>query len=255
MRRWSLVALLLGVLAAPAGVAQAQQGTPNACAPLFAQTVLPMLQYANSYYPGGAGPYGYGPLAQPFGTNAPGYPPNGYPQLANFASYSTPYPPAGAGAVPAAAPAAMPPTAGAASAPATSPDPQLTADAVLAQLQSDGTWDRLSTLERADWMYRLAQLQQAEIGQQINQGQLQRQAEIDMVNIRRVPFDLAQSYQNAARNWHDSYVFAAQTALNALQASCNPITGTVPGAGASGNLGQFCATNPFAGGICSGFFR
>jgi hypothetical protein len=237
MRRWTLATILLGVLAWPAGGVQAQQNTPNACTPLFAQTVLPMLQYASSYYPGGAGPYGYGPLAQPFGTNPREFALYGYPQQAYFANYAVPYPP----------PA---PDANVSS---TQPDPQLSAQAVLAQLQSDGTWDRLSTLERADWLYRLGQLQQSEREQEINQAQLQRQAQIDLVNIRRVPFDLAQAYQNAARNWHDSYVFAAQTTLNALQAACNPATGAVGGAGT--NLGVLCATNPAASGLCAGFFR
>jgi hypothetical protein len=105
--RWIVLGLLaVGTVALPAAPAAAQQAPPNPCDTLTApgadpcqpipvtqpglpgllerflapdqctdwaaQAALPSLQQAYAYQPGGYGPYGWGPLTQPFGAGAYG---------------------------------------------------------------------------------------------------------------------------------------------------------------------------------------
>jgi hypothetical protein len=211
MSRWFLAFLALACALVPVGPVRAQQS--NNCGPLLMQAVAPILRLANRYYPGGVFPYGYAPLTQPFVPNPAEYTLYGYPQQGYLSGY------------------AAPPLLGALGALVAPVDanPRLSAQAVLDELQRDGTWDRLSTLERAEWLFRLASLQRDEFMERIAVANLQREAQRDLVTIRRTPYDLAQAYQDRARTWHDSYVLAAQVTLNLLQAACNPATGTVPG--------------------------
>lgn len=226
---------------------------------IFTST-LPLLQYASRFTPSGFFPYGFAPLAQPFATNPLEGALYGYPSAAYYTSYATPgfaqrrpvlYP---AGYPQASVyPDLYPPTG--IPVPAVEPDPQLSSSAILQQLRSDGTWDQLTSTERANFLMQLASLQQTEIGQRIAQASLQQNAQANIINSRRVPFELSATFQTNARDWFQSYVLYAQVLQNLLQATCNPSTGTVGGTLLGGNLTSlafFCASNTLNLPICAG---
>jgi hypothetical protein len=71
MKRSLIAAAAVGLLALTGGTARAQGG-PDACTGWAAQASLPALSQSYAYTPGGCGPYGYGPLMQPFGNGQAG---------------------------------------------------------------------------------------------------------------------------------------------------------------------------------------
>jgi hypothetical protein len=102
---------------------------------------------------------------------------------------------------------------------------EFSSSAIWSTLRSSGAWDRLTPTEQADWMFRLAQLQNQELSQRLQQTQLNQSAEVSYQNTRRVPYDLSTSYQDRSRNWRDSYSLYAQTMMNFIQNACDPSTG------------------------------
>ncbi|HLI25635.1 MAG TPA: hypothetical protein VKZ60_01105 [Chloroflexota bacterium] len=260
MRGWviRIAALLTGLLPT---MVHAQGTTSNtACQQLIFASTLPLLQYATRFSPSGFFPYGYAPLAQPFATNPFEGALYGYPSAAYYTSYALPgfaarrpmlYP---AGYPQASVyPELYPPDG--VPVPAVQPDPELSSSAILEQLRRDGTWDQLSSTERANFLMQLASLQQTEIGQRIAQASLQQNAQANIINSRRVPFELSATYQSNARDWFQSYLLYAQVLQNLLQATCNPSTGTVgltPFGGSLTSLAFFCAFNTLNLPICAG---
>jgi hypothetical protein len=223
------IALTLGTSQA----APAQAQTPNNCLGLIYQTVAPILNQANRYTPGGAFPYGHAPLAQPFGTNPQEYAIWGYPGQAYYGSYT---------ARPGAAP--FGPGMGAAPVPELPPE-QLTPTAIMQHLIDSGTWDRLSPTDQADWLMRLAGLQRDQFSQYLGLANLQRESQRDLANIRRIPYDLSERYQERAQQWRASYGFTADAVRNLLTATCNPATGQIGG-------GSGVAGLPGLGGLAGG---
>lgn len=263
MRSWIVrtAAVLCGLLPV---TAQAQtSGTNAACQALIFQGTVPLLQYATRYSPSGLQPYGFAPLAQPFATNPAEGALYGYPQQAYYSSYAQPgfaqrnprlYP---AGYPQASVyPEQYPPLTGV-PVPAVEPDPTLSSAAILDQLRSDGTFNQLTSTERANFLLQLASLQQTEIGQRIAQAGLQQNAQANVINSRRVPFELSATYQSNARDWFQSYVLYASVVQNLLQATCN---NNVAAGGNNGlftggnlpNLALFCASNTLNLPLCSG---
>jgi hypothetical protein len=261
---WGLRPWLLGALALVSGLVPSHpaEAQTTACQQAALQTVTPLLATANNFNPSGVFPVGFAPLNQPFATNASeyalyGYPVPGYAAGGARPPYSVGYP---RGFPPAVMPVDSSPTDPATASALAPPDPRLTASAILDRALSDGTFQALSPDQQTALQVQLGQLQQSETAQRVAQANLQQQAVVNMVNTRRVPFDLAAQYQERARNWHDSYTLYAQTALNLVQATCNPSTGlpaTLPpggsGLGNITNLAQFCFGGGTVGGICSGF--
>src|SRR5205085_9600882 len=131
--------------------------------------------------PGGIAPVGYWPLMQPFGTSPNEAVYTAYPTQSYYYGYATPgwaqrnptvYP----GAYPgnSVLPGLYPPDL--TSQVGSDPNPTLTSGGILERLQSDGTFDRLSPTEQADWLFRLASLQRDEINQRFTQASLQQNA-------------------------------------------------------------------------------
>jgi hypothetical protein len=185
----------LGVNNVPNAAATA----PAACQNFIARTMFPVLAAANAFGPAGVNPVGFAPLNQPFATDPTTmtYP---YP-LAAMLNYATP-----------AAPAVM-------------PDPSLSASAILATAQANGALDAMTHDQQVNLMIALAGLQNTEQSNRIQSTAVRQNAAVDMMNIQRVQYDLAQNAQDRARNWRESYSFYAGTALlPTLNAIC-PTTG------------------------------
>lgn len=260
MREWLI--RLAAVLACLVPTTAHAQGTTSnaACQQLIFASTLPLLQYATRFTPSGFFPYGFAPLAQPFATNPFEGALYGYPGPAYYTSYATPgfaqrHPMLYAAGYPQASvyPELYPPPG--VPVPALQPNQELSSAAILEQLRRDGTWDQLTSTERANFLLQLASLQQTEIGQRIAQASLQQNAQANIINLRRVPFELSATYQTNARDWFQSYVLYAQVLQNLLQATCNPTTGTIglsPFGGSLTNLAFFCASNTLNLPICAG---
>jgi hypothetical protein len=255
------------------GAASAQTAPgAAACQDQVLQNTTPLLQLASRFSPSGVFPAGYAPLSQPFATNPlegasafpsvgyynsyaqppwavqrPGLYPSGYPQASVYPQL---YPDGG---VPI---------------PAIDPNPQLSSAGILSVLQSDGTFDQLTSGERANFLLQLAALQQSEVGQRIAQAGLQQNAQTATLNTRRAPYDLSIAMQANSRDWFQSYVLYAATVQNLVAASCNGNTGllgsgaNLPGAAGLGALPGVAGVNgavtgtgvtstngPFGGGI------
>jgi hypothetical protein len=224
------------------GAASAQ--TPPgaaACQDQVLQNTTPLLQMASRFTPGGIFPVGYAPLAQPFATN-PLEGANAYPALGYYNSYAQP---PWARERPWLYPSGYPqmsvypqlyPDPGV-PVPAVDPNPALSSAGILDVLQRDGTFDQLTSGERANFLLQLAALQQSEVGQRIAQAGLQQNAQTATLNARRAPYDLSVAMQANSRDWFQSYVLYAATVQNLVAAGCNTNTGllgsgaTVPGAG------------------------
>ncbi len=257
LRRWLFAVAALATSLAPVQVVQAQQTATNlACQQFILQQVAPVLAVANNFNPNGVWPVGFAPLGQPFVANPFEGALYGYPRQAYYLSYVGPYrawprpqpvplaggyPPPMAYPAPAMAGYAAPPPDLGSLVPSVDGDPQLSSAAILARVQSDGTLDQMSPSERASFLISLAQLQQSEISQRLQQATLQQNAMVNMVNIRRVPFDLASAFQERAHNWRDSYTFYASTLLAMLQAVC---PGAITPTGVIGPLSPVCIANP-----------
>jgi hypothetical protein len=257
MHRWGFAVIALAFSLAPFQSASAQTiGNNQVCRQMMFQNVLPIINQANRFNPGGVFPVGFAPLAQPFATNPNEFSIYNYPWDAYYKGYyNPPYanstspwlgsitnfpPPAQPGAVGTAGGPVYGPTTGSgmgysptAPAPAPTPlsmdlNPDLSSAAIYNQLRSSGSWDRLTATEQADWLFRLAQLQNQEFQQRIQQTQLNQQAEVTYQNTRRVPFDLSVAYQERARGWRDSYSLYAQTVLSFISNACDPTSGIAP---------------------------
>jgi hypothetical protein len=206
---------------------------------------------ASRFTPSGVFPQGFAPLAQPFATNPAEYALWGHPQHSYYSSYAQPafaraqpglyphgYPQASV--YPQMFPADMPPPV-----PAVEPNPVLSSAAILESLQRDGTFDQLTSGERANFLLQLAALQQSEIGQRIAQAGLQQNSQANVLNMRRVPLDLSVAYQSNARDWFESYVFYASTIQNLISTACNNTTGILgTGVFGGGGPGITAATGP-----------
>jgi len=237
MHRWVSLALVLVFAVAGIGAESAHAQTPvgtSNCQQLIWNTVRPVLDTGNRFNPGGIYPVGYWPLTQPFGSSPNEAVYTGYPTQALYSSYAVPdwaqrNPGIYAGAYPQSGvlPGLYPPDL--TSTMGTDPNPALTSAGILQRLQNDGTFDRLSPTEQADWMFRLASLQRDEINQRFTQASLQQNAENTMLNLRRAPIDLSLTMQDRARNWRDSYSLYASTLQNLVSTTCNNNTGGVPG--------------------------
>src|SRR5688500_9606441 len=204
MHRWTIVLAGLIVSLLPLQSAQAQ--TPNNCGSLIFRSVPPILQAANNFGPSGVYPAGIAPLAQPFATNPNEYLLYGYPGVAYSGSYQArqpgpmgPFGSPGLGFVPTPTPdpavvAQPPPEA-------------LTAAGIMQHLIDSGTWDRLSATDQAEWLVRLSNIQRDQQRDLVNQylgiANLQREAQRDLANIRRIPFDLAERYQERLADWRN----------------------------------------------------
>jgi len=164
--------------------------------------MFPALAAANAFGPAGVNPVGFAPLNQPFATD-PSTATWGYP-LAGMLNYATP---------------AGPPSM---------PDPSLSAGAILQTAQDNGALGAMAPDQQVNFMIQLAQLQNTEQSNRIQSTAVRQNAAVDMVNIQRVQYDLAQNAQDRARNWRESYSFyAGQALLPTLNAIC-------PTAGAQG---------------------
>jgi hypothetical protein len=234
VHRWLFAALSAALLLATGSPTYAQTpvGQSN-CQQLIWQNVAPALMQGNQFTPGGMFPVGYAPLMQPFGINPnePAY--SAYATTAYYSSYAVPgwaqrnpgqYPAAwpGSGALPGLYPPDLTATLG------TDPNPALTSGGILGRMQSDGTWDRLSPTEQADWMFRLASLQRDEINQRFTQASLQQNAENTMLNLRQAPIQLALTAQDRSRNGRDSMSLYAATLQILVNSSCNTTTAECP---------------------------
>jgi hypothetical protein len=200
--RWLFIAVAIGIYLVPVQPAEAQTTTNPACQALIAQYMIPTLATANRYNPSGVFPIGAAPMMQPFATNPGEYAAYGYPQQAYQGAYAFP----------------NDPTVGI----STDQDPRLTAAAVLDRLQGDGTLDQMSPNERATVLASLAGTQAQEDAQNIARANLRSTVQLNLANIRRIPYDLSAITQANLRNWRDSYNLSAQTGLAVLQAACNP---------------------------------
>ncbi len=290
MRWWVVLTAIVLATTMPASVSAQTVAGALSCQGLTLQNSLPLYQLASRFGPSGLSPAGFAPLSQPFATNPNEYALWGYPQTAYYSSYVNPayaqarpnlypsgYPQASV--YPGLYPFEVPPV------PAVDPNPALSSAAILYMLQSDGTFDQLTSGERANFLLQLAALQQSEIGQRIAQAGLQQNAQASVINMRRVPFDMSVAYQSNARDWFQSYILYATAVQNLVSQNCNTSTGTLGGpfggglgsltggvgAGLPGttgtaglpaagtpvgiqNLQAFCALNTsFNGGLCSGF--
>jgi len=252
LRRGIILAAALIVSLSP-GAASAQTTTGTAaCQDQILQNTVPLLQLASRFTPGGVFPVGYGPLAQPFATS-PIEGANAYPAPAYYNSYAQPpwamqrpglypsgYPQASV--YPQLFPGDGVPV------PAVDPNPALSSSAILDLLQRDGTFDQLTSGERANFLLQLAALQQSELGQRIAQAGLQQNALTATLNTRRAPYDLSIAMQANSRDWFQSYVLYAATVQNLVAAACNGNTGglgsgtTSLGIGNITNLSAFCRT-------------
>lgn len=231
MKRW--VVAIAAVLAslAPGQAAHAQ--APNACQNLIFQAVFPMLQAANNFGPSGVYPAGFAPLVQPFATNPAEYSLYGYPGVAYYGGYAArvmvpPGMPYGLGSLVPPAPAA--PLPDPASVVAPPPEP-LTAAGIMRHLIESGAWERLSATDQAEWLVRLSNIQRDQqrdlFFQYLGLANLQREAQRDLANIRRIPFDLAERYQERLSDWRFAYAFSADSLRNLLAAVCSPTTGQI----------------------------
>jgi hypothetical protein len=183
--------------------------SPNACGNLIARTMFPTLAAANTFSPAGVWPVGHAPLNQPFATDPTNFATYGYPQLAYMVGY------------------AIPSTMGG------PPDPSLTASAILQTAQSNGAMDAMAPDQQVNLMIQLAQLQNTETSNRIQQAAVRQNAAVDMVNIARVPYDLAHQNQDSSRNWRESWsIYAGTALLPTLTAICptNPTAGPAAGA-------------------------
>jgi hypothetical protein len=237
MHRWLSALLGLALLVIP-GTQTAHAQISPACGNQILNTVLPVLQSANRFNPGGIFPAGYWPLTQPFGSNPNEAVYTGYPTSAYYSSYAVPgwaqqnpqlYP----GAYPqnSVLPGLYPPDlTGQVGA---QPNGDLTSAAILQRLQSDGTFDRLSPTEQADWLFRLASLQRDEINQRFTQASLQQNAENTVLNLRRAPIDVSIALQNRASDWRNAYNnYASTLALVLQQSNCGFGNATATGGSA-----------------------
>ena len=145
-----------------------------ACSAQVLQNTLPLLQLASRFTPGGIFPIGYAPLAQPFATN-PMEGANAYAAVGHYNSYAQPpWAVQRPGLYPSGYPQAsvypqLYPDPDV-SIPAIDPNPALSSAGILNILQRDGTFDQLTSGERANLLLQLAALQQGETGQRIAQG-------------------------------------------------------------------------------------
>jgi hypothetical protein len=248
---------------APPGTGGTTAAGFAACQQLIFSTLRPVIESANRFNPGGIFPVGYWPLTQPFGSSPNETAYTGYPTSAYYSSYAVPgwaqqnpmlYP----GAYPqnSVLPGLYPPDL--TSQVGAEPNPTLTSAAILQRLQSDGTFDRLSPTEQADWLFRLSSLQRDEINQRFTQASLQQNAENTMLNLRRAPIDVSIALQNRASDWRNAYINYANTLSNITTNLCNASTTTAAGtAGAAvttpvggfSNLGA-CLSGLLPGQIC-----
>jgi len=258
---------------------------------LTLQQTLPILHVANRFGPGGLAGAGYAPLGQPFVNNPNEYTLYGGPQLAYQMNYVAPsygygqlplaaMPPAGPPPAPngyagnggnggnggnSADPngqspfATMPPAATNAygdSAPAPG-----SATALVQQMLRDGTLDQLTPSERATVVTQMATLEQT--------------AARNLVEMRRVPYDLAALFQQSSRGWRDSYTLYASVVQGLFQNTCaatNPLPPTPAGAQTPAppapspgtlllngqtvdvtQLAQLCRSGALTLPVCSGF--
>ncbi|HLH23194.1 MAG TPA: hypothetical protein VK066_11765 [Chloroflexota bacterium] len=235
MRRGIILAAALIVGLSPgAASAQTAPGTA-ACQDQVLQNTLPLLQLASRFTPSGIFPVGYAPLSQPFATS-PFEGANAYPAPAYYNSYAQPpwalqrpdlYP---SGYPQASVYPQLYPDGGV-PIPAVDPNPELSSANILDTLQRDGTFDQLTSGERANFLLQLAALQQSEVGQRIAQAGLQQNAQTAVLNTRRLPYDLSIAMQSNSRDWFQSYVLYAATVQNLVAAGCNTNTGLL-GSGA-----------------------
>jgi hypothetical protein len=205
VRKWTFVALALAFSLLPASAsAQVAPGntSPAACQNFIARTILPAFAAANQFGPAGVNPVGFAPLNQPFATD-PSTMTWGSP-IAAMLSYAAPV------------------------GPPTMADASLSAAAILATAQANGALDTMAPDQQVNFMIQLAQLQNTEQSNRIQSQAVRQNAAVDMVNIQRVQYDLAQNAQDRARNWRESYSFYAANLLPTLQAICP--TGNAPGA-------------------------
>jgi hypothetical protein len=243
-----LAAALIVGLSPGAASAQTPPGSA-ACQDQVLQNTTPLLQLASRFSPGGVFPAGYAPLAQPFATN-PNEGANAYPAVGYYNSYAQP---PWAAQRPGLYPNGYPQASvypqlypdGGVPVPAVDPNPALSSAGILAVLQGDGTFDQLTSGERANFLLQLAALQQSEVGQRIAQAGLQQNAQTATLNTRRAPLDLSIAMQANSRDWFQSYVLYAATVQNLVASTCNTNTGvlgsgaTVPGAGGLAGIGGF----------------
>jgi hypothetical protein len=259
LRRGIILAAALIVGLSP-GAASAQTAPGAAtCQDQVLQNTAPLLQMASRFTPSGVFPVGYAPLAQPFATN-PMEGANAYPAAAYYNSYAQPpWGQARPGIYPSGYPQAsvypqLYPESGI-PIPAIDPNPSLSSAGILEVLQRDGTFDQLTSGERANFLLQLAALQQSEVGQRIAQAGLQQNAQTATLNTRRAPYDLSVAYQANSRDWFQSYVLYAATVQNLVASTCNPNTGqigtgtAVPGAG---GLPGLAGGVPGAAGVAGG---
>jgi hypothetical protein len=211
VRKWTFVALALAFSLLPASAAQAQNTSPAACQNFIARTMFPALAAANAFGPSGVYPVGYAPLNQPFATD-PSTITWGYPQTAMLSYFNPVGPPQ-------------------------LPDPSLSAASILQTAQGNGALDAMAPDQQVNLMIQLAQLQNTEQSNRIQSQAVRQNAAVDMVNIQRVQYDLAQNAQDRSRNWRESYAFYAGTAL------LPTLTAICPTAGAPGAAGVL---NPLA---------
>ena len=188
------------------GAAHAQAGPAAAqCQDQVLQNTLPLLQTASRFSPSGVFPAGYAPLAQPFATNPAEGALWGYPAVPYYASYAQPpWAQQRPGLYPSGYPQAsvypqLYPDSGV-PVPAVDPNPALSSAGILDLLMRDGTFEQLTSGERANFLLQLAALQQSEIGQRIAQAGLQQNAQTATINTRRAPFDLSVAYQANSRD-------------------------------------------------------
>jgi len=248
------------------GAASAQL-TPS-CQDQVLQNTTPLLSLASRFSPSGVFPAGYAPLSQPFATN-PNEGANAFPAVGYYNSYAQP---PWAAQRPGLYPNGYPQASvypqlypdGGVPIPAVDPNPALSSAGILAVLQGDGTFDQLTSGERANFLLQLAALQQSEVGQRIAQAGLQQNAQTATLNTRRAPYDLSIAMQANSRDWFQSYVLYAATVQNLTAASCNGNTGllgsgaTTPGAagllGAPGLAGAAGVTGAVNGTGTNGAF-
>ncbi len=254
-RLWVPAALVIMSTALSLQPAWAQQNGTAQCNQFVFQNTLPLLQTANRYNPNGVYPYGFGPVAQPFATTP-----------AEYGLYSVPPPTLSAySTVPIVAgqpglgglPALTPPDLGSLVPPSPYLPAQYSADAIMQQLQSDGTWDRLTATERADWLTRIANVARDQAAYQrdtvvsqrdtmLIQWGIQRDVFNAAIAARRAAYDLSNTVQGLARGWRDSYTSYASQVQSLLSSTCNTTTGQPPTTETLADLALRCrTTTPF----------
>lgn len=230
MRRLLLGALLV-MTASLVPVSTADAQVSPSCQNLILGSVLPPLNAANRFAPGGQFPVGYAPMTQPWGTSP----------IEGALTWPVPGfaggPPPNLNQIP-------------------DPNPAFSASSIYQALQRDGAWDRLSPTEQADWLTRLANVAAQEsniLAQQWQEratfAQQMREAQRDQLNQRRIAVDVSIAMQERSRGWRDSLSNYANVMLALTNTVC-PATGV---AGAAAGLGGIagpgsltCQTNPSA---------